>query len=359
MPFTLSPSNCEPRHTLPAAAGCERRLKLTTVVLLPALVLNMFLAPGAAASSAPSADTIRVATWNLEWLVSPQAFRQLKGTCTPEGVAPRGDVRQLPCDVTSKLERSSRDFSVLARYARELDADVIALQDTDGADAARLVFPDYEFCFTGRRHVQNTGFAVRRGIAFRCGPDDRELSLGDTLRRGKELTLFPGEPREIRLLSVHLKSGCSSKPLTAPDKACQELARQAPILEAWIDTQARAGRRFVVLGDFNRDLLSEQSHATTLGRGSSLWAEISDGAPPGEALRNAASGAAFRNCVPGQGYRGYIDNILLSRALAADAIPGSFSRLTYSAADARHARLSDHCPVSIRLQSRQKTAPAG
>jgi hypothetical protein len=28
----------------------------------------------------------------------------------------------------------------------------------------------------------------------------------------------------------------------------------------------------------------------------------------------------------------------------------SFSRVTFSAADARHARLSDHCPVSVRLK---------
>jgi endonuclease/exonuclease/phosphatase family metal-dependent hydrolase len=217
------------------------------------------------------------------------------------------------------------------------------------------VFPGYEFCFTGRKHVQNTGFAVRRGVAFRCGPDDRALSLGDTLRRGKELTLFPGESREIRLLSVHLKSGCSSKPLSAPDKACHDLARQAPILEAWIDAQARAGRRFAVLGDFNRDLLSEEARGERLG----LWAEIADGAPPEAGLRNAASGAAFRNCVPGQGYRGYIDNIVLSRTLAADAVAGSFERLTYSAADARHARLSDHCPVSVRVKIEQKAAPAG
>jgi endonuclease/exonuclease/phosphatase family metal-dependent hydrolase len=315
--------------------------------------------PEIALGAALSVDTIRIATWNLEWLVSPQAFKRLKVDCTPEGAAVHGDVRQLPCDVASGLERSSRDFAVLARYARELDADVVALQETDGTDAARLVFPDYEFCFTGRKHVQNTGFAVRRGVAFRCGPDDRELSLGDTLRRGKELTLFPGESREIRLLSVHLKSGCSSKPLTASDKSCHDLARQAPILEAWVDAQARAGKRFAVLGDFNRDLLSEESRGPTLSRESSLWAEIADGIPPEAALRNAASGAAFRNCVPGQGYRGYIDNIVLSRALAADAIPGSFARLTYSAADARHARLSDHCPVSVLLKVGQKPGPAG
>jgi endonuclease/exonuclease/phosphatase family metal-dependent hydrolase len=310
------------------------------------------LATTVANGGQPSAA--RIATWNLEWLIAPPAFKQLKADCVPEGMPIRGPLRLIPCDVAAKFERSSRDFSVLAGYARKLNADVVALQETDGADAARLVFPDYEFCFTGRKHVQNTGFAVRRGVSFRCGPDDLELSLGDSLRRGKELTLYPGEPREIRLLSVHLKSGCSSKPLTAPDKACRELSRQVPALEAWIDSQAKTGRRFAVLGDFNRDLLSEEARRSTLGPQDSLWAEIDDGSPPQATLRNAASGEPFHNCVPGQGYRGYIDNIVLSRTLAADMVPGSFGRVTYSAADARHAKLSDHCPVSIRVRIEQK-----
>jgi endonuclease/exonuclease/phosphatase family metal-dependent hydrolase len=297
---------------------------------------------------------LKIATWNLEWLISPHAFKQLKADCAPEGTPVRGDVRRLPCDVAGRFERSSRDFSVLAHYARQLDADVIALQETDGADAARLVFTNHDFCFTSRRHVQNTGFAVRRGIPYRCGPDERSLSLGDSLRRGAELALFPGERREVRLLSVHLKSGCSSKPLTAPDKACRDLARQVPALERWIDAQGR--RRFVVLGDFNRDLLSEESRRPTTEPRDSLWAQIDDAEPPEADLTNAASGEAFRNCVPGQGYRSYIDNILLSRTLASEVLPRSFDRVTYRPADARHAKLSDHCPVSIRLRIEQKAA---
>jgi len=239
---------------------------------------------------------------------------------------------------------------VLARYARVLDADVVALQEVDGADAARLVFPDHEFCFTTRKHVQNTGFAIRRGLAFRCGPDLMPLSLGDSLRRGAELTLFPGERNELRLLSVHLKSGCSTKPLSAPDKACSELARQVPQLEAWIDQRARAGQPFVVLGDFNRDLLAEQRRGFPANAKDSVWAAIDDADPPEADLRNAGEGEPFRNCAPGQGYRGYIDNIVLSRTLAAEVMPKSFSRVTYSAADARHAKLSDHCPAAVRLR---------
>jgi endonuclease/exonuclease/phosphatase family metal-dependent hydrolase len=300
---------------------------------------------------ADSTSTLKIATWNLEWLISPPAFHNLKAGCAPEGTPVRGDVRRLPCDVAARLERSSRDFAILARYARVLDADVIALQEVDGADAARLVFNDYAFCFTARKHVQNTGFAVRKGVPFRCGPDVTALSLGDSLRRGAELTLFPGERRELHLLSVHLKSGCSTKPLSAPDRACNELARQGPLLEGWIDAQARAGHRFAVLGDFNRDLLADQKRGAGAKRHDSLWHEIDDANPPEADLHNAAEGEPFRNCAPGQAYRGYIDNIVTSRSVTAQVLPKSFSRVTYSAADARHAKLSDHCPAAIRLRA--------
>jgi exonuclease III len=57
--------------------------------------------------------------------------------------------------------------------------------------------------------------------------------------------------------------------------------------------------------------------------------------------------------VPGQAHSGFIDHIVLGGTLAAALVPGSFERVTFSAADARHARLSDHCPVAVRLAIRQ------
>jgi endonuclease/exonuclease/phosphatase family metal-dependent hydrolase len=327
--------------------------RVSALALLAGVFVIGVVAQGAVAAAPANVRTVKLATWNLEWLIAPTVFKELKASCAPQGTPVRGDTRRVPCDVAARLERSTRDFSVLARYARELDADVVALQEVDGADAARLVFPDYQFCFTARRHVQNTGFAVRRGVPYRCGPDAQALSSGDSLRRGAELTLFPGEGGEVRLLSVHLKSGCSTKALSAPEKACRDLARQVPALEAWIDTQARAHRRFAVLGDFNRDLLSDEARRTSTA-GDNLWAALDDADPPEADLHNAATGQTFRNCVPGQAYRSYIDYIVLSRTLAGEGVPGSFSRVTFSAADARHARLSDHCPVSIRLRIGQK-----
>ncbi len=193
--------------------------------------------------------------------------------------------------------------------------------------------------------MQNNGFAIRAGVPHRCGPDLKRLSLGDSLRRGAQLVLYPGEPREIHLLSVHLKSGCSTQPLVGEDKACRQLARQIPELRYWIDEQERAGRPYAVLGDFNRDLLGD----TSAGHG--LWQQLTG--PPEERLVIAARGQPFRNCVPGQAYAGYIDHIVLSRGLAAGVLPGSFERITYRPADARHARLSDHCPVAVRTHIEQ------
>jgi len=313
----------------------------------------------AGAQDSTTLSSLKIATWNLEWLIAPATFKPLKGTCVPKGASAFASERRLPCDVAQRFERSSRDFATLARYARELDADVIALQEVDGADAARLVFPGYEFCFTGSRHLQNTGFAVRAGVPKRCGPDLTALSLDDSLRRGAELVLFPGEPRELHLLSVHLKSGCSDKSLASGGRACDTLARQVPALESWIDAQARAGHRFAVLGDFNRDLLREHGPARApSGQPLQLWPEIADGDPPDAHLRNVVEGQPFRNCVPGQAHSAFIDHIVVGRRLAGALVPGSFERVTFSAADARHARLSDHCPLAVRLTIGQ-IAPAG
>src|SRR5262245_35457841 len=113
------------------------------------------------------AKPLKLATWNLEWLIAPAIFKSLKQNCIPRDEHVHGADRRLPCDVAYKLERTVRDFKTLERYAQQLDADVIALQEVDGADAARLVFPAYKFCFTGRSHLQNNGFAVRAGLSHR------------------------------------------------------------------------------------------------------------------------------------------------------------------------------------------------
>ena len=79
-----------------------------------------------------------------------------------------------------------------------------------------------------------------------------------------------------------------------------------------------------------------------------LWAQL-QGSASG-LLLNTAQGQPYRNCRIGQPHRGYIDYILLGGALRESLLSGSFERLSYAAADAWRLKLSDHCPVAVKLR---------
>jgi len=350
----MNAPNPRPRRRHPSRLTVSLAAMLTlsgTAACTDRIEAGLPVADAVADAPAARADLLRIATWNLEWLIAPNAFRKLAAECVPQGASPGARKRSIPCNVADRLERSEADYRALARYATELDADVVALQEVDGADAARRVFTDHDFCFTRREAVQNTGFAIRKGLPHRCGKDLESLSLNGRVRRGAELIIFPGEAREIRLLSVHLKSGCARRPLDDPGEACRVLARQVPELERWIDAQAAAGRHYAVLGDFNHDLLEGQPPARNAeGAVRHLWSEIDDGDPAGARLVNIAFGQRFSNCHPGQNYRSYIDHVVLGGSLAAWRVPGSFIRQGYEPKDALQRKLADHCPIGVDLR---------
>lgn len=312
-------------------------MNVRSLFLWPALALGLAPAVGAAPAQ------LKIATWNLEWFMTQETLRALTPACVTKESPRAGARRAVPCDVAHELSRSGEDIAALRRHARRLDADVIALQEVDGEPAARLVFPGYQFCFSTRVAVQNNGFAIRRGLPFACGPELSDLSLGDDVRRGVEVRLFPGTPSELRLLSVHLKSGCSRDTLDSSRPSCIQLAAQVPVLERWIDAQASARIPFAVLGDFNRDLRREPS-------GNSLWSEIDDSDPQDADLVNTAEGQPFENCSPSQTFSGYIDYIVLGRRMARGLVKDSFGRELFRPKDALRRKLSDHCPVFVRIR---------
>jgi endonuclease/exonuclease/phosphatase family metal-dependent hydrolase len=204
-----------------------------------------------------AARPLRIATWNLEHLAERNG----------EGCRPRTDA----------------DYALLRRHAAALDADVIAFQEVESEAAARRVFtPDaWNVLIEARRdapsggcrglagqslRAQKVGVAVRKGLVFTRHADLRELGLGrDGLRWGVDVTVMGPQP--VRLLAVHLKSGCNSG--RAPtDRDCDVLFAQLPVLERWVDARADEPRPFAVLGDWNRRLGS---------RGDAFWARIDDG----------------------------------------------------------------------------------
>jgi 5'-nucleotidase (lipoprotein e(P4) family) len=298
-------------------------------------------------------DRVRIASWNVEYLVTPATHRGLQATCAEQGGMVGGDDRTLPCAITKRAPRTADDYASLRRYAAELAADIVALQEVDGPDAAELVFPGYDYCFSTRGHTQKNGFAIRRGLPFRCEAEYGPLSIDNAVRRGVVATFFPGTDHEFRLMSVHLKSGCPAGPLTAPGRNCELLSKQVAPLEEWIDAEASAGRRFGVLGDFNRRFTIEKGPARDAnGRQLNVFKEIDDGEPAAARLTNVTAKEKFIPCTTGSEYREYIDTILLGRDLAKTVAKNSFVRVAFNDQDAKDRWLSDHCPVGIGLKLR-------
>jgi endonuclease/exonuclease/phosphatase family metal-dependent hydrolase len=242
--------------------------------------------------------------------------------------------------------RTGADYAALRRYAQDLQADVIAFQEVESQAAAERVFDPALYTViieqrvgTNRQgacrgvtgptiNAQRTGFAIRKGIPFERLADYTAIQVGNAdLRSGVDVIVRPRGGAPIRLLSVHLKSGCSSGD---GNEACPVLFQQTPVLESWIDQRAREGVRFAVLGDFNRRLTMA---------GDTVWADWDD-ASPADADLALASGDQSARCNPR--YRDFIDFIVLDRRATADL--RAFQEHTYASE-----ALSDHCAISARL----------
>ena len=331
----------------------SRRALSVMTVLASALSL---LSACTQTRAANSSDGLRLATWNLEWLLTPADRAELGSRCTSQ--QPRSDERALPC-TPGKAQpptRSTADFDALARTAQQLrdgvQADAVALQEVDGAVAARQVFRQgWKLdCFVNRAHPQKVGFAIREGTPYRCNGDLSALDVDGSTRAGADVTLYPGTPREVRLLSVHLKSGCFNGKLDRQFAPCQRLRQQVPVLERWVDERVREGKAFAILGDFNRHLDKDSRFPAGPDESQplNLFNALSDNEPAGAVLVRATEGADSIPCSADDRHKRYIDDILVSESLARRASQKQFARVPFATED-QGRLLSDHCPVVYSL----------
>ena len=301
--------------TLAAALGLALAV---TLVLALALTLGVGHGIGLPVRPTPTLTGIKVATWNMEWLT----LRPAGGPDLPDDAAPKRD----------------DDIATLARYAARLDAAVVALEEVDTAALVARIFPPdrYRVLVTGDPVVQKVALAVRRDIPVERHPDLTALDVAAPgqrhLRSGLDVTLtLDGHP--VRLLAVHLKSGCWDGPLQGSKKlACVDLAAQLPVLQAWIAARQSEGVPFLILGDFNRRLKT----------GDALLAGLDAAAPLAVATQGHAS--------PCWGGEDFIDQILAGGPARQWLQPASLRVLVYRETDPiLKERLSDHCPVSVRF----------
>jgi endonuclease/exonuclease/phosphatase family metal-dependent hydrolase len=276
------------------------------------------------ASPATAQTEIKLATWNIAWLTLKQAGHP-----------------DLPRDLRV---RGAGDWTLLRGYAQRLAADVVAIQEIDGEQAAARVFDPatYAIHLTDEDDIQRPGFAVRRTLRVIPQPDLAALDLRAgarrSLRRGADIIVEAPSGARLRLLSVHLDAGCREDAFgSGASRDCQGLQRQAEIIARWAEARRREGVAFAILGDFNRRM-----------GGSDDFLRIVEEAAP---LARPTEGLSSPCWADSRGGRPFISHLLLGGAARDWAVPRSLSVLAYAERDRSYReRLSDHCPVSVRMR---------
>lgn len=283
------------------------------VYLLMLVAVSNFAVPIA------NANTVTLATWNMEHLADDN----------DQGCQPRDD----------------NDYHALKQYASKVNADIFALQEVESEVALGRVFPssDYALVVTSRKSssypcrkgvnlstAQRVGFAIKKQLLKEVTVSIEEveqIGLSGNLRYGLALSF---EGFNTSILNVHLKSGCFNQSLDS-SKACRSLAKQIPQLASWTSNQAFEKKNFMIVGDFNRQLNSDPKFKSL----------ISPLAP----LKNAMEG--LDSCHPK--YKAPIDHVLYSANL--DVSPARVYDFGDEDGQAKYAdMLSDHCPIKVTVR---------
>lgn len=271
------------------------------------------------------AQPISITTWNIEWL-----------TLNPDAPDDKG-------------KRSEADFQALSRHFQRFRPDVLAFQEVDSIAAIqKVVGNEYRIVLSERampQHQQHqfsklnqyTGFAIKSTIPFDT-PADIDLygRANHKLRFATYVILYPDNPNEIHLLSVHLKAGCAGAFHPNTD-SCQILKTQGKALNRWLQERERHQHAFMILGDFNHNLAYQ---------GDWLWKIINQelNKPVQLATQETPARCQVRSRRQPDKlhrFRSLIDHIIVSSQVSYQQV----QQMIFPNDEVLRYRLSDHCPI--------------
>lgn len=244
------------------------------------------------------------------------------------------------------VPRVDSDYVAITSQLNEIGPDVVAFQEIESPKAAARIFdPEtWNIVFSGRpnkgpsrecwqqegkylRHL-GTGFAIRKGIEYVRNQDFDALGLDDNFQRwGTDITLKREGKSILRILSIHLKSGCWGPPQDEQNaNACPQLHQQSRILAEWVKSRSEEELPFAILGDFNRRLAIKDDW---------MWTDINMNLSSGLHLLDQGIEA---KCDPR--YKDFIDHIVLDHRAFATYVKTSFTEVP------RAGEHPDHCAIT-------------
>jgi exonuclease III len=366
------------------------------------------------------AYSLDITTWNLQHMMSPTIFDEwalfckkydwnednvkAAGVDKPKRLtycnAHNGQLFPTTMEESKPLQTKAafaEKVAALVKRRAELNSDIFALQEVSDEGAVASIFPPAQWNIIASKAEisQNIAFAVRKdsGVKIISSKQIDELAQEDEggrkVRPGLQLIIEVSGKR-MALLNVHLKAACRGQPISEPrrpgyadnkrwrdiQQGCAVMRKQVPVLENWIESQARAKMLFMIVGDWNRDFKrdlplparldgdeSPQLPLTPATRVGSMLKEISDNEPEGawvalimpsiqarkKDVKAADQKSAEKVCHQG------IDNFALSESLikllGVDRKSLKATGVDYgdTAYGVDKAMPSDHCPVTLKL----------
>lgn len=175
-------------------------------------------------------DTIRIATFNIEWL---------------------GD------GIDDRIKRSDDDYRRIAEVIENIQADVIGVQEIENEAALLKVMthlPDFKFIMGNTGWVQNPAVIYRKDVDVVFVKNYHPLAVREKKTRAGLWVNVKKDNFDFNLMVVHFKSTSrfdSTAELKAESFALRKL--QAAALKNWADSLVNSSteKDILIIGDFN------------------------------------------------------------------------------------------------------------
>ena len=263
---------------------------------------------------------VTIGTFNIEWL----------GDNTSDDRKPR----------------TTEDLALCAEIVRETAADILALQEVENEAALESLcafLPEYRFALVRSFGKQNVGFLYKRTVRVDWVREFDAINVERGRTRSGALMQCVVGGDSLLLLAVHLKSTSRADSTPELRERSRFLRRaQAERLRVWTDSLLSAAspsvfaRNLCILGDFNDSPRASAGVLDTLVSSRHL-----------HFLTSYFNGCLYTH-LPA------IDHIVVSSPLFSRVPRGSVRMVNFRVRlpDADAARISDHCPVTARIEKR-------